>query len=336
MAEQDWEGNFDSEERLKAALHKVSPIAWITDNEFVNENQKPFEFSNHRFMLQPYSDMSAEQVIMKSAQIGWSVLAILRTIHAAAYADMNVIYVLPTRNAAGEFVVPKVDPMIDRNPKLAELVKGVTNNKAMKQIGDRFAYFRGSFSERDAISTSADLIVSDETDRSDQRILTIYESRLQASEHGWYWRFSNPSLPGFGVHELYQKSDQMHWFITCKKCKHAVWMNFERDDAGARNHYIDQERQVYACGGCHRELTTAERQNGFWLAKYPKRELRGYWINQLMVPWVSAKKILKQMGDMDTQTFYNFVLGLPYQESEFMINSSVVDIESITSLSTAD
>lgn len=306
----------------KELRHKYFPTFWITENGFINENQKPIEFHNHRFMIQPYNDFTPDQVTMKSAQVGWSVKAILGASHAAGKLGLNVIYVLPTRNASAEFVVPKVDPMIDRNPELAKMVKG-TNNKNLKAVGDRWIYFKGAFHQGEAISTSADLIVADEYDRSDQAVLSTYQSRLQASDYRWYWKFSNPSLPSFGVHELWQDSDQMHWFVTCEKCGHEHWMDFERDD-GAKSHYVDISRAIYACGKCHEEISDKARRNGRWWALYPHRERRGYWISQMMVPWVEASLILKQQRDMSTEDFHNFVLGKPFQSSEFMLNATAI------------
>ena len=305
-------------EQLREQMYKLNPAMWVLDNKFVNENQKPFEFSKHRFMLQPYADSSPDQVIMKSAQVGWSVAAILKTIHAAKYLGLNVIYVLPTRNVVHDFVTPKVNPMIERNPVIAAMVKG-SNSTSLKQVGDRFVYFRGSFHEGEAISTTADLIVADEYDRSDQNVLTVYQSRLQASDWGWFWRFSNPSLPGFGVHELFLESDQMHWFITCSHCKHQWFMDMEHDRQ-TKNHFIDEIEKVYRCGKCLKVLADGDRQNGQWIPKYPGRKKRGYWLSQLMIPWVSAEKILDQQSQMSIEVFHNFVLGLPYQASEFMIN----------------
>lgn len=308
----------NDKEALREEAYRLNPAMWVLDHKFINENQKPFEFTKHRFMLQPYADSSPDQVIMKSAQVGWSVAAILKSIHAAYYLGLNIIYVLPTRNVVHDFVTPKVNPMIERNPDIAKLVKG-SNSTSLKQVGDRFIYFRGSFHEGEAISTTADLIVADEYDRSDQNVLMVYQSRLQASDWGWFWRFSNPSLPGFGVHELYEESDQMHWFITCHRCLHQAYMDMEYD-LSAKNHFIDEEARIYRCGGCREELTNADRQNGQWIAKYPSRTRRGYWLSQLMIPWVSADKILSQKAQMTIEVFHNFVLGLPYQASEYMIN----------------
>jgi hypothetical protein len=168
-------------------------------------------------------------------------------------------------------------------------------------------------------------------------VLYMYQSRLQASEYRWFWRFSNPSLPGFGVDDLFKRSDQMHWWITCSHCGYETHIDFEREYVGEDEqgplytHYVrviederEREEGFYACGECHEELSDADRQNGRWVAKYPERKLRGYWICQMMVPWVSASHIIKQRNDMDTQTFYNMVLGKAYQASEFLINRDAI------------
>jgi hypothetical protein len=309
-------------EELRAKLHILNPAMWVMDNRFINENQKPFEFDKHRFMIQPYSDCSPDQVIMKSAQVGWSVAAIIKSIHAANFLKLNVIYVLPTRNVVHEFVTPKVNPMIRRNPVIQAMVKN-TDSLSLKQVGNRFIYFRGAFHEGEAISTTADLVVADEFDRSDQQVLTVYQSRLQASDWGWFWKFSNPSLPGFGVSELFEDSDQMHWMVICPHCKHIMYMGFD-EDRHIKHHFVDPERQVYACGACRKILSDRDRQAGFWYPKYKSRKVRGYWLSQMMIPWVSAAKILEQRESMDIATFHNFVLGLPYQASEFMISRQAI------------
>lgn len=314
----------DARQIALAEAHTFNPATWVLSNEFVNENQQPIEFDWHRFMLQPYADLSPDQATMKSAQVGWSVKEILRSVHACKLLKLNVIYILPTRNASAEFVVPKVDPMLRRNPGLRALVQN-TDNKSLKQIGDRFLYFKGAFHEGEAISTSADLLVSDEYDRCNQAVLMAYQSRLQASKFGWNWRFSNPSVPGFGIHELYQDSDQMHWFVTCAHCGHESYMDFEQQPLHERKpHYIDQLRRIYACGNCAGEIDNEDRQSGRWLPRYPKAKRRGYWISQLIVPWVSAAKILDQRDSMPIDVFYNFVLGQPYQASEFLINREAI------------
>ncbi len=296
--------DYDSE-----VAERTNPLHWILKNNFVNENEQPLEFSKHRFMIKPYMDEHPDIVVKKSAQIGWSVLAILKGIHLAGYKGMNVIHTLPTQNVIKDFVIPKVNPLIQRNKKIAEMLK--SDSVTLKKFGERFVYYRGSFVEREAISITADVLVNDEYDRSDQHILSIYQSRLQYSEYAWMWRFSNPSVKGFGVDELFEDSDQMHWFVTCPHCKEKQYLTFENN--------IDMQKMIYICKKCKKELSDKDRQNGEWIAKYPNRtHRRGYWISQLMCPYVPAKYIVEKSKD-DPQFFYNFVLGLAYTEAEILV-----------------
>lgn len=303
-----------------ATLEHHSPTAWIVANKLVNENQQPIEFTRHRFLIDPFDDMSSDIVVKKSAQIGFSVLAILKSIWLAKERGLNTIYVLPTQDIVKSFVNPKVDPLISGNSSIEKMVK--KDSVTLKQVGNRFIHYKGSSSQREAISTTADLLCIDEYDRCiDMSVLNTYDSRLQASDYGWRWRFSNPSAVGFGVDLLYEDSNQYHWMVTCHHCNYEWYLNFTRDD---RNHYVDVDRSIYACGKCDKEISDIDRQNGRWVAKYPGRARHGYWFSQLMAPWVSAKRILEQKNDSTIEFFYNFVLGLAYTPSDLIVNRETI------------
>ena len=298
-----------------------SPLAWLLLNETVTENQKTLEFHNHRFLIDLYTDMSPDIVVRKSAQVGESVERILKTFWCNKYLKANVIYVLPTNNVVKDFVSPKVNPLINSNAHIRALVS--KDSESQKQIGDRFTYFKGAFSERDAISISGDILILDELDRMpDMKVVNTYDSRLQASELGWRWRLSNPSMVGFGVDGYFQDSDQMHWFIRCSRCKHTYFIDFEQSDE--LNHYLNQDEVFYACGKCHKPLSDEDRRNGFWLAKYPTVSRRGYWINQLMAPWVTAKRILEQKEESRVDFFHNYVLGKAYTPSDMLVDRAAI------------
>jgi DNA-directed RNA polymerase subunit RPC12/RpoP len=309
-------------EEMVAQLKAATPIAWALLNGFVTENQKPLEFERHRFLIDIMADMHPDIVWMKSAQVGLSVASIIKVIWLAKYMKMNVIYVLPTNNVVKDFVIPKVDSLISSNPAISDIVS--KDSVSLKQVGDRFIYYRGAFSEREAISLSADALIIDELDRcTDLKVLQTYDSRLQASDWGWRWRFSNPSIPGFGVHELYEKSTQHHWFVRCHHCRHRSFMHYEEDQY-YHSHYVNEELSIYACGKCHKELSIDDRINGEWIAKYRARARKGYWINQMMAPWVPASYIIEKRYENNPAFFYNFVLGLPYQASDMMLDRQVI------------
>lgn len=312
------------EERAKDQLGHVSPLAWTMNNHIITENEKPIEFARHRFLIKPYNDMHPKQVARKSAQVGWTTLAIIKSFYMAKEYGFNAIYTLPTRTVVKDFVAPKVDKIFDNNPVMKDAVGKDSEN--LKAIGSRFIYYRGAWSDTEAIMISADLLINDEKDKSDQKVLETYQSRLQASEYGWQWEFSNPSIPGYGVDEDYQNSDQMHWFITCHHCGHSMFIDFTK--SGYKNHYVDVEREIYACGSCDKEISDADRQNGYWTPKYPMEKhpeikIRGYWLSQLIVPYVKATYIIeKSKGDQDF--FHNMVLGKAWQPADMKISRSMI------------
>ena len=302
-------------------LISSSPLAWVSLNKFVNENQTALEFGDHRFMIDIYADDSDDLVCKKSAQVGFSVMAILKALWEAKYGGWNIIYALPTNNVVQDFVKPKVNPLINSNPAIEKIVS--EDSVSYKRVGNRNLFFKGGYSDRDAISITGDLLIIDEYDRMpDMGVVNTFDSRLQASKRPRRWRFSNPSQIGYGVDALYQDSDQMHWFIKCN-CGHEWYIDFDKHD-NENNHYIDQQLRAYVCGKCHAELSDQQRRNGRWVAKYPNRKRRGYWISQLIAPWVSAERILEQKEESSVDFFYNFVLGKAYTPSDLIVNRQTI------------
>lgn len=294
----------------------------------VNENQQKLEFNDHRFMIDIYADEHDDIVCKKSAQVGYSVMAILKCLWLLKYAGLNIIYVLPTKNIIDDFVKPKVDTLISSNPVIQASIGG--DSITQKKVGDRFIYFKGGFSQRSAISITGDILVIDEYDRMpDMTVVNTFDSRLQASKSPRRWRFSNPSQVGFGVDGLYNDSDQRHWMVTCHNCGYMSYMDWAKEEyewngETVVSHYIDRERQKYVCGDCGEEISDDDRRAGEWIAKHPDRYRHGYWISQMMAPWVTAKRIIEQFEESSVEFFYNFVLGKAYTPTDMIVDRATI------------
>lgn len=310
-----------SPEELKV-LQLSSPLAWITLNKMVNENQREIEFTDHRFMIDIYADTAPDICCIKSAQVGFSVFSILRSFHELKYERRNVLYALPTRNVVQDFVVPKVNPLITSNPVIGRDLG--SDSVSLKRLGDRFIFFKGG-SEREAISVSTDTLVIDEYDKMpDMGVVTMFDSRLNFAKEPRRRRFSNPTGMGFGIHSLWLTSNQFHWMVTCHTCGHEYYLDFEK--TGAKVHYVHKERQAYVCGNeqCEAELSDHDRRMGRWVARFPKVERHGYWISQMMAPWVTAKRILEQYEEMTTEVFHSMVLGKAYTPSDLIVDRQTI------------
>jgi hypothetical protein len=264
--------------------------------EIKNDQSERLNFSNHPYLLDIYGDFTPHQAILKAAQIGMSTTINVKALWLAKNRGMDIIYSLPSASDIRDFVSGKTNRLIDNNPILQAWTSDKDSTE-QKRVGANVIYFKGTWTERAAIATPADLYISDETDRSKQDIVAQYQTRLQHSKFGWQWYFSNPSAPGVGVDRHWQLSDQKHWFVSCG-CGERQFITMKSIQNG-----------MFVCMKCGREL---DRHSGEWVRKHNDRDVSGYWISLLMCPWVSAQYVLDKQQSMSEEQFANFVLGQPY------------------------
>lgn len=296
-------------------LDASSVLGWVVGNNFVNEANKPFEYEKHRFLIDYMADDARVKCTIKCAQIGLTVAEIVCNIHDIIYKNLDVIHTLHNSDVLNGFVFPKVNPIISLNPKIAQMLS--RDSESLKQFGDHFYYIRGANSMSQAVSITADKLCVDEVDKSDQNVVETFESRLSHSEHKIMRYFSNPTGIGFGIDKLWRRSDQRHWMVKCSHCGHRSFMDFERTDL--KNHYVDIDKAIYACGKCSREINDAARINGEWVATVKGREMHGYWFSQLMAPWISAKEVMFAYETKTTEYFHNFILGKAYTPTTLIV-----------------
>ena len=264
-----------------------------------NDQGELLDFKDHSYLKQIYCDFTPKQAILKAAQIGFSTTANIKALWLAKNKGMDIIYSLPSASDIKDFVSGKTNRLIDNN----RIFQSWTVDKdsiEQKRVGANVIYFKGTWTERAAIATPADLYISDECDRSKQEIVTQFKTRLQHSKWGWEWYFSNPSAPGHGVDAYWQKSDQKHWFVKCEACNEWQYLTMAN---------IIGTPPFYGCVKCQKELN---RRNGKWVKRWEGKEISGYWIPLLIAPTKSAQYVLDKKKEMSEGQFANFVLGQPY------------------------
>lgn len=261
-----------------------------------NDQGQPLDFKDHPYLASIYADWSPRQVIKKAAQGGFSTTIIIKALWAAANRGMDVIYSFPTFDLSRKMVSSKVNRLISNNPIFQELTKD-QDSVEQKRIGKNMLYFQGTSNEQAAIAIPADLYIADEVDRSDQKIVEWFSSRLQHSKFQWEWRFSNPSVPENGVDKWWQLSDQKEWFVKCEACGKSNILTIER---------MDEVGFLCPCG------SYVDRRKGEWVPKYRDMDISGYHMSTLMSPQVAPKTIQRWQKEKTDQFFANFVLGEPY------------------------
>lgn len=305
----------EQEKKVSEAM-ELLPTLWIKKYAIKNESGIPIEFKDHYFMRDLYNDMSPLQVWLKPPQIGATVAEILKSFYCANKKKWDIIYTLPTNSDVNDMAGGKINRLVAQNPILSKWVKD-HDTVEQKSIGKNIIYYRGTFSQKQAMMVSSDLNIHDEVDASDPEVIVQYETRLQAKADGKRWYFSHPSIAGFGVDIYWQQSDKKEWFITCPSCRREQQLKWPEN--------VDLTKKIYICSLCRVELTDDSRRYGIWKAT-SDGPFSGYHISQLMCAWISAEKIVNDFYDTNKgeQYFYNKVLGLPYTESESKISSEVV------------
>jgi len=291
-----------------------SILNWV--DGMVNENGVPVTLEKHEFQRGIWEDFSERLYVRKAAQIGVSTIFIFKCLYLLERFGYNIIYTLPTlMNDVQKFVPSKVDPIIKANGFKME-----RDTITQKQLGRGFWFFGGTMSEKEGIMTTGDVTVHDEVDRSNLEVIGTYKSRLGHSQYKRRWFFSNPSAPKRGVDEGWLRSDQKHWFVKCE-CGRGNFGGWQFLDWPAN---VDFSNKRYICIHCGREITDEMRRQGQWVAKYPSREISGYWVSQMMAPWIPCSSLIEDELNESPQFFYNFVLGLPWLGTDSTINRDVI------------
>lgn len=253
--------------------------------------------------------------------------------------------VQPTLQTAKEYSQIRIGPMIKACPVLADKV--IDEDNAKKSTKDKPSmYFKpypggylvmaGSNSPASLASKPIRILLRDEIDRfpdsipgegspldlSEQRTRTFFNKKIVDS--------STPLIKGESkIEAIFLQSDQRHYFVPCPHCAYEqelLWENVHWDKEGS-----DLERSktaVIACTSCGEVMKREGRADSNWIGqghwrKTAESDIAGFYLSALYSPLISLSEMvliyLKAMHSRDEdkkQTFYNLMLGLPYEKNK--------------------
>jgi hypothetical protein len=296
--------------------------AWAV--KWIRLDGRPFSFDGHAYLRPIFDDTSQHIVLSKAAQIGGTTWAILKSIHACRQG-LNVGYYFPTKTDVLEFSKSRVAPLLAENPALRGLVRD-TNTAGLKQIGEAYLYLRGMQSTVGMKSIPVDMLVFDELDEATPEAKAMARERLGHSDYKRILELSNPSLPDYGIDEVYQKSDQRHWTMKCPAC--GAWTCLEKEFPQKLGQDVRIIRPrpdgtfYRACAKCEAEL---DLDAGEWVADWPGLPIHGYRISQLFSSKVDPGEILAEYRTTRyPDRFYNLKIGIPWADRESRLDTATV------------
>lgn len=271
---------------------------WITD-------KAPWQ----REIMDAITDISVEKVvIMSAAQMGKTDAFLLNTIgYYMHYDPCTMLCMQPTLSLAETMSKDRLMPMVRDTPVLKDKINEksrTSGNTIFKKSfpGGRIT-MTGANSPTELRSRPIRILLADEIDaypptagaEGDPLILagkrlTTYWNRKEVDT-------STPTIKGVSRIEMeYEHSTMEEWNVPCPSCgelQPLEWANliYETDADGE----VTKAEYVCAkCGVINSEIEWKDHfTEGKYIAKYPKRKVRGFHFNSLASTFFGWDKIIK-------------------------------------------
>lgn len=342
-------------ERFSVDSVNMSMSEWIEKNTTLKK--RPFSFKGYEFQRKIVDDMHPDLHVVKISQVGLTEVQIRKALaFLVRNRGTNLIFSLPDENMFSRVSKARVKPIVNED-KVFNTPEDV-HNKAVRstelmQFGQSFLYLVPAI-ESAATSISADVVMNDEVDLSDQKMISLFASRLQGSKFKISQKFSTPSFPSYGVDLNFQTSDQHMYLCRCEKCNHYNHPEFNHDFVHLPGmpdvkeltditqdfeDQLDFANAYIMCEKCGHPLDLDNPALREWVPKFPNRiNTRGYRITPFVNANLNLQYIMKSLWSYQknehVRGFHNTVLGVPYSDGNIQI--PIADIlASFTNMSLA-
>jgi len=273
--------------------------------------------------MQALSDSrTREVVVMSSAQVGKTELALNAIMYFIDQAPSPCLYIAPTLEMARDFSKTKLSAMLrDSIPGVvAEPRSRDSDTTALfKKFPGGFLALQGSNSPAGLASRSIRVLILDEISRyADTTIegdpITLAMKRTATFTNSKVLAVSTPTHRGCRIEEMYQAGSRARYHVPCPHCGEMQTLNwnqlsFDKDNPDAA---------TYTCvNGCIIEHHHKPRMvaAGKWVHENPDNtRTRSFQLSELLSPWVTWGDMVRawltaQSSPELLQVFINTSLG---------------------------
>ncbi|MCH7819762.1 MAG: phage terminase large subunit family protein [Candidatus Marinimicrobia bacterium] len=305
------------QQRAKSSGANIQSVPTLLRSEFVErvfftDSGAPFSFRGREYLKPIYNEKRRYLVLLASRQAEKSTYIAKDLLMNAMLNDNDaLLYATALLKHVDDFCRRKIDKQFNFNEALADefLGPGTIDN-----VRDKL-FSNGSTISLRAIGTSpesargipARKIYFDETQSiQSDNFPIVMESTQSYPDDSAYIFAGTPLTRGNYLSQLYYRSNQNEWIITCNKCKK------ENEPLGIS--HINENKPYLFCQHCGKKMIAA---NGRWIPQNPESTSPGYRICRLMTPtarWLTPAKdgILDKYLVYPEAQFMNEVLGLPW------------------------
>jgi hypothetical protein len=269
------------------------------------------------FCLTPAQTEGVSITIMKGAQMGASIFALLGLIFLAVkFPGRKLGYFLPDQAMTQIFSVDRFKPLVESNPAISALLGGEgdgTNNMRLRMIGPSSVFFSYMGGATSTESLPLLGMYFDEVRRMTMTDISRAEQRISHSEYPVNVKLSTAGYPGTDIDYYYTRTNQQEWHTRCRCPEGIVLADRWPECVGLQGGEI-----FYRCPRC--DLRITDPQDGYYLAHGPGGAPLGFRIPQTLsharLHHVSALWQRYTNPKDDRGEFYRSALGRPYVDPE--------------------
>jgi hypothetical protein len=315
-------------------LAQVNPAYW-SELSRIKLQKGYWSFEKRQYLREPMESEVRRRCFMKGTQGGFTEMEVNRSLHQMIFGrcPRGVLYLFPTTWDVSEFSKARFGPLIAANPHSMGKYVQNTDTTSLKKVGESFLFLRGGTlsthleagaNEASKLrSISVDKVVFDELDLMDPDAIEKAKGRMGDSDVKEEVYISNPTLPDFGIANVFEKSDQRHWFRKCNSCNE--WTCAEIEFPNCVKYKHDGTGYI-ACKKCGNEVFI---DDGQWVAAIRDNSayMHGYRWSQLSSYRNDPGEILKEYNDPPDGNLGDVIrlrLGLPYVAVEDKLRESDV------------
>jgi phage terminase large subunit GpA-like protein len=230
---------------------------------------------------------------------------------------IKILIVSPRFDQAKVFSHSRLLPCLEESPLIRRALLGRTRRRPpvlnLRFHNGSSLFIRAAFRSADAArGISADLLLVDEYQDIAPGDLPVLQEALSHSKCGRTILTGTPKTIDNHLEAVFGQSTAHEWNITCPKC--GRWVILDETSLGPSGPVCD-ECQVLL-----------DPRQGRWEARNPgARWGDGFWVNHLMVPWLSYDEILERRQVYDFAKFKNEVLGMPTTLGEHVVTRAELE-----------
>jgi hypothetical protein len=322
----------------------TEPSLW----EFVTQrpwliDRHAFDWEQHRYLvplyqaysLAPDGTVGLELVIMKGAQIGASIFAMLALLYTALrFPGCWLGFFLPDQAMTHIFSAQRFKPLVESNAAVAPLLGGEAgtgdNSARLRNLGTSsisFSYMGGKTSTESAPMLG---IFLDELRRMSPTEVALVQQRISHSPYPIQVQLSTAGYPQNDIDAAFSRTTQHYWHTNCGCPDGVVLSDIWPECIG-----MDGADLFYRCPTCSTRI--ANPQHGRYIAHAPSNAPRqGFHIPQTisLAPLHTPTALFRQYSNpnYDRGEFVRSALGRPYIDPE----STLVTLDDLAACENPD